>query len=123
MSDVGEIGLVASIAPEDLRCGDFVAILSVIHEYPSFLWCCDSGMVPREEPVRMSYIWADGGVPLKIKAVCLPFVFVKDPAGNYRNLDTRLCRLVRLSPGYAKKVRKTLRKKRGRQKPKSGAVA
>ena len=29
-------------APDDLRCGDFVSILSEIAEYPSFLWCHDS---------------------------------------------------------------------------------
>jgi hypothetical protein len=119
-SAVSQTGVAASIAPEDLQRGDCVAILSVIHEYPSFLWCSDSALECRNEPVQVSYKCADGGIPLKIKAVCLPFVFAKDPAGNYRNLDTRLCRLVRLSPGYVKKVWKTLRRKRGDQ---GGAVA
>lgn len=86
----------ASVAPEDLRCGDYVAVLSVVHEYPSFFWCGDSGLLPREEPVRLQ-LMQDDGTPLKIKAICLPFVFVKDAHGKHRTLDIRLCRLARLS--------------------------
>src|SRR5437867_1370328 len=107
----GQSHLAASVAPEDLRCGDFMAVLSVIHEYPSFFWCCDSGMSPREEPVRVQRIDADDGKPLKIRAICLPFVFAMDVAGEHRTLDIRLCRLARLSSDYARKVWKTLRKK------------
>ena len=106
-----EIGLAASVAPEDLQCGDFVAVLSVIHEYPSFFWCCDSTMSPREEPVRVQWSTHDDGTPLKIKAICLPFVFVKDAAGKHRTLDIRHCRLARLSRDYGRKVWKALRKK------------
>jgi hypothetical protein len=32
-----EMGFAASVAPEDVHCGDYIALLSVIHEYPSFL--------------------------------------------------------------------------------------
>jgi hypothetical protein len=112
LSNDSEIELAASVAPEDLRCGDSVAILSLVHEYPSFFWCCDSTISSRHEPVRVSYTWPDGGIPLKIKAICLPFVFVKDPSGQHRHLDTRLYRLVRLTPGYAQKVRMALYRQR-----------
>jgi hypothetical protein len=104
--------LAASVAPEDLECGDFVAVLSVTHEYPSFFWCCDAGMSAREEPVRVHWIDAGEGAPLKIKAICLPFVFAKEATGRYRTLDIRLCRLARLSPEYARKVWKGLRQTR-----------
>ena len=108
-----QAGLAALVAPEDLRCGDFVAILTVIQEWPSFFWCLDSEWSAREQPVRMERTGTDDCAPLKIKAVCLPFVFVKDTAGKYRTLDVRLCRLARLSPEYAGKVWKTLRKQDG----------
>jgi hypothetical protein len=101
-------GLAASVAPEDLRCGDFVAVLTVIQEWPSFFWCLDSELSAREEPVRVVRTGTDDCAPLKIKAICLPFVFVKDVSGKYRTLDVRLCRLARLSPDYAQKVWKTL---------------
>jgi hypothetical protein len=104
--------LAASIAPEDLQRGNYVALLSVTHEYPSFFWCSDATLVPRGEPVRIPFTGSDGGIPLKIKAICLPFVFVKDPTGKHRHLDTRLCRLVRLSPSYAKSVWKLMKKRK-----------
>jgi hypothetical protein len=107
-----ETGLAATVAPEDLRCGDFVAVLSVIHEYPSFFWCCDSEMLARKEPVRVQYTNANGATLLKIKRLCLPFVFVKEPAGTYRTMDIRHCQLVRLSRKYARGVWKTMRRKK-----------
>jgi hypothetical protein len=112
LSADSETDLAASIAPEDLRCGDYVAVLSVIYEYPSFLWCCDSVVLPRNEPVRLQFTGAGDAGLLKIKALCLPFVFVKEPVGTYRTVDIRLCRLVRLSPKYARRVWKTLRRKK-----------
>jgi hypothetical protein len=113
MLSVGsDSGLAATVAPEDLRCGDYVAVLTVIHEYPSFLWCCDSAMLPRNEPVRVEYTDARDATLLKIKELCLPFVFVKEPTGTYRTIDIRLCRLVRLSRKYARRVWKTIQRKK-----------
>jgi hypothetical protein len=34
--------VVARIAGEDLKPGDFVTALTEMIELPSFLWCCDS---------------------------------------------------------------------------------
>jgi hypothetical protein len=104
--------LAASVAPEDLQTGDFVGILSVTCEYPSFYWCCDSGILPRETPVRVQRTDVDDGAPLKIKAICLPFVFVKDATGKHRTLDVRLYRLARLSRNYARKVWKKRRQEK-----------
>lgn len=109
LSSTSPTELAATAAPEDLRCGDYVAVLSVTCEYPSFFWCCDSGIWPREDPVRVQRADLEDGAPLKIKAICLPFVFVKDAAGTHRTLDIRLCKLARLARRYAQKVRKKLR--------------
>ncbi len=98
------------VAPEDLRCGDFVSVLSEIGEYLSFLWCHDSQLLAPNEPVRVQWRPDDAGMPLKVKAICLPFVFAKVPTGPGRLLDVRQCRLVRLSPGYARTVWKSLKK-------------
>jgi hypothetical protein len=111
MSINESIEVAASVAPEDLRCGNFVAVLSVIREVPSFFWCGDSGTSSREEPVRIQ-LMQDDGTPLKVKAVCLPFVLAKDAHGKHRTLDARSCRLARLSTDYAKKVWKAARKTR-----------
>jgi hypothetical protein len=99
-----------SLAPEDVRCGDFVSILYEIVELPSYLWDCDSQLLPPAEPVRMQWRGTGGGTPLKVKAVCLPFVFVKLPCGKHGTLDVRQHQLVRLSPAYARPVWKALSK-------------
>ncbi len=95
------------VAPEDLRAGDFVAVLAEIVELPTFLWhetLCDRG-----EIVRIRRLPTDNRVPLKVKAICLPFVFVKQPSGKFETIDVRLASLVRLEKDYAKTVWKTLR--------------
>jgi len=99
-----------TLAPDDLRAGDFVSILEETVEYPSFWWSCDPQLWPPSQPVRMSCHTDDCGVPLKVKAVCLPFVFVKKPCGKHRTLDIRQQRLVRLSAKYAEAVWKVLSK-------------
>jgi hypothetical protein len=105
-----ETHVAKSLAPEDLRCGDFVSILYEITEYPSCFWCGDSRLLPPDEPVRVPYRTADCGAPLKVKAICLPFVFVRKPWGAHRTLDLRQHTLVRLTPDYARHVWKTMSK-------------
>jgi hypothetical protein len=108
-----------TLAPDDLRAGDFVSILEETIEYPSFWWSCDPQLWPPSQPVRMSCRTDDCGVPLKVKAVCLPFVFVKKPCGKHRTLDIRQQRLVRLSAKYAGAVWKILSKE---SRPTSAAL-
>jgi hypothetical protein len=103
--------LAKSLAPEDVRVGDYVTLLHMVYELPSFLWCGDASIVDRDEPVRMQLVPLGGGVPLKVKSVCLPFVFVKHPSGKQRPLDIRRCRLARLDRDYAQVAWKTYRKK------------
>ena len=100
----------ATVGPEDLRRGDYVAILNQTFEAPTFLWCGDAATVTREEPVRMRYRTREGGLPLKVKAVCLPFVFLKTHEGRYRSIDLRQVELVRLDRGYAELIWKKLKK-------------
>ncbi len=100
--------IAARVAPEDLRRGDFVAILSEIIEWPSFLWT-ETEPYSRDEPVRVRRLDTEDRAPLKVKAICLPFVFAKLPNGQFRTIDIRLARLVRLERGYAKMVWKALR--------------
>jgi hypothetical protein len=106
----GEPGLAALVAAEDLHRGDMVALLNETYEYPSFLWCSDSQLAPPEQPVRIPWRSPDAGLPLRVKAICLPFVFVQSPQGDYRTLDVRQCQLVRLRRDYARMVWRKLRK-------------
>jgi hypothetical protein len=109
-STADDTALAASVAPEDLRRGDYVAVLNEIFELPSWLWC--DSMTPDEEPVRIKYCATDAGMPLKIKAICLPFVFTKSADRQLQTFDVRQVQLVRLDRRYAKTVWKTLRRMR-----------
>ena len=99
-----------SLAAEDLRCGDFVGILHETLELPSFHWTCDGQLLPPDELVRITYQPVEGGTPLKVKAICLPFIFVKHPSGEHKTLDVRRQQLVRLNRSYARLVWKTFAK-------------
>jgi len=82
-----ELRLARPLAAEDLARGDFVAVLSEVHEFPSFFWCCDTELMPPHEPVRVQWRSPEGGLPLKVVDLCLPYVFAKDPCGTHRTLD------------------------------------
>ncbi len=103
------------LAPEDVRAGDYVAVLQIIYELPSFLWCGDSSTVRIDEPVRIPLMPKQGGVPLQVRSVCLPFILVKTPTGALRNLDVRRHRLARLDHAYARIVWKASKKSRAKQ--------
>lgn len=102
------VSLAASLAPEDVLVGDDVAILNETHEFPSFLWDCQS-LAPHEL-VRLQCLPGDAGSPLHVEGVCLPFVFVKTVRGDFRTLDLRQLQLVRLDPDYARLVRREYRR-------------
>jgi hypothetical protein len=106
------ITLAKPLAPEEIRIGDFVSPLHVFYDFPSFLWCSDSAIERREETVRICYLPESGGVPLKVKSVCLPFVLVKHANGTQLTLDVRKARLARLDADYAKAAWKLCKKKK-----------
>ena len=102
--------LAKPLAPEDVRRGDFVALLHVTYEFPSFFWDCDAILLPHDQPMRMLLIPDNAGLPLKVKSVCLPFVLAKSPAGERKTLDLRKCRLARLDRAYANTAWRACRK-------------
>jgi hypothetical protein len=121
-NSVTALTMAATVAPEDLRQGDYVAVLNEIVEFPSCGWL-ELSMHPPEEPVRVRMMSLDAGEPLKVQAICLPFVFVRHAEGRLESLDIRRVQLVRLSRNYVRAVRKAVRKERERQMRRSGPGA
>ena len=101
--------VVARIAGEDLKPGDFVTALTEMIELPSFLWCCDSAAAPKDELVRLRYLPREAGEPFKVVVVCLPFVYTKRSNGKLTTFDTRKHQLVKLDNLSGKKVWKRMR--------------
>lgn len=102
--------LAKSLAPEDIRPGDFVTPLFVIAEVPSFWWCAEAWHLPPNEPVRLRFTPSENGAPLKVQSICLPFVLVKNPAREQSTLDLRKCQLARLDRSHAKRAWKAFEK-------------
>jgi hypothetical protein len=98
-------------ATENPTSADYVAVLSEVIELPSFLWT-ETLASKNDEVIRVCRLPTGSRSPLKIKAICLPYVFVKSPTGDYQTIDIRLARLVRLDRAYAKTVWKRMRTKR-----------
>ena len=101
--------LAASVFGEDLACGDYVAVMHTTVDIPSYMWdACGVSLSPHET-VRLKYIPDDAGRPLKIIAVCLPFVYAKTPEKQTEIIDTRRMQLVRLDRQCAQAAWKELR--------------
>jgi hypothetical protein len=98
------------LAPEEVRAGDFVTVLHVTYELPSFYWCAESFRIPHDQPVRLQLLADDAGSPLKVRSICLPFVLAKAVDGSHRTLDLRKHRLARLSRRFAKTAWKAAKK-------------
>jgi hypothetical protein len=114
--------LAQSLAPEDIAPGDYVSVLHEVFEYPSWYWCDESFAASREQVVRIAYTPRDEATPLKVRAVCLPFVLVQQPCGRTRTLDVRTSRLARLDRAYAAAARNALKKQSKRRRCRDGGT-
>jgi hypothetical protein len=102
--------LAKMLAPEDVRAGDYVTLLHVTYQVPSWFWCADSTLLPPDEPIRIRYLAPEGGLPLKVRSVCLPFVLIESAVGQSCALDLRQCSVARLRKPYARAAWKALKK-------------
>ena len=124
--------LAKSLPADDIRLDDYVAQLRIIYQYPSYLWNgADTTTLPPNQPVTIEWNQSTEEAPLRVKAICLPFVFVQTVDDRYRTLDVRRETLVRLDADYGDFVWKTLKnrdksksdkkkKKKGKRKSKKG---
>jgi hypothetical protein len=94
--------------------GDFVTLLHVVAEVPSYFWFTDGWNMPVDEPVRIRLISYSDGLPMKVKSICLPFVLVKQVNGQSATLDLRKCQLARLDRGFARRAWKAYKKARAK---------
>lgn len=104
-----------TLAPEDIRPGAYVAVLHVVDEFlphPLFL---DDVKWKSAAPIRVRWLPSDASTPMKVKAVCLPFVFARTPDGKHHSLDVRRHELAAVPEAYAREV---FRADRGRRQAK-----
>jgi hypothetical protein len=65
--------------------------------------------------VRLKLIPGDAGQPLKVVAICLPFVYAQTPRNETITIDTRRVQLVRLDRECSRVVWERLRPKKKRK--------
>jgi hypothetical protein len=82
---------------------------------------CEEAHWRSSEPIRVRWLPGDPFPPMRVKAVCLPHVFVRLPGGRTRTLDVRECEFATVSESYANCVfeaaRRTRKKRKKRKKP------
>lgn len=102
-----EITLSKSVAPEDIRPGQYITLLREVHEFVN-LWAASDPLIKRDLLLRAEFIAEDAGLPLRVVSVCLPFVLAEAPNQKHRTLDTRRYAIARLDENYARKAMKRL---------------
>lgn len=100
--------LAATLAPEDVRKGDYVALLTRTYELPSYLW----NDAFKTDVVRLRLTAPDSGRPMKVRSICLPFVHVSCGRKKRKIVDLRTAQIVRVGKKYAKRVLKDIAKRR-----------
>ena len=104
--------LAKTLAPEEIRVGDYVTPLHMVAEVPSYYWFSECWNMPVDQPVRIRFTCGSDGTPLKVTSICLPFVLVKQARGTETTLDLRKCQLARLDCRHARRAWKALKKQR-----------
>lgn len=110
--------LAATVAGEDLNCGDYVALLNETICLPGYLanffGCGEGGFAPQES-IRYQSIPENAGQPLKVIAICLPFVYGTTASGGTVIIDIRRFQVVRLDRDCAKTIWKQIESEANRQ--------
>lgn len=104
-----ETTVASTLAGEDVARGDFVALLNSVCELPSYLWNSCDALLPADELVRLKFIPSEAGTPLKVFAICLPFIYATTAEGMTETIDLRQSQIVRLDRASAKKVWRQLK--------------
>ena len=104
-----DVATAKPLGGDDLRPKDFVAILRIGYELPSYLWT-DQTALPPDQPVRLELIPDEAMNVYRVQQICLPFVLVKHPSGVKQMLDIRRHRLARLDPQFGQQAYRAARK-------------
>jgi hypothetical protein len=94
-------GVARTLAPEDVAPGDYVCVLAETYEWIS-IFCASEFERPAVQ--RSTMVPNETDPPMLVEAVCVPFVFVREPKGARRVIDLRRVRLARVSKRFGARV-------------------
>jgi len=98
-----EVNIARALAPEDVRPGDYVAVLQVVTERMLESWECECA-ADATRLVRVAHLPDGDTAPMHVLEVCLPFVLVKTAGGRNGLIDVRRLRLARVSARFGRRV-------------------
>lgn len=104
------------VAGEDIQKGDFITVLNELLEFPSYLWCGSGAPLSADEPVRIRYLPSNAGLPYRVFAVCLPFVYARAAKGGVETFDVRQHQLARLDAESGFSIWKSVKTSNKKQK-------
>lgn len=107
-----------TVAPEDIAPGAYVTILHVIDEFLPLVLDSNDASWRSVQPLRVRWLPCGEHAPMKVKSVCLPFVFARLPDGRHRTLDVRQHQLAEVSDAYGRSVFDAARDQRKRRRVK-----
>lgn len=96
------------IGPEDVRVGDYITVTHATEEYIADTCAYEHGRDAKPRRVTMIPEWA--GYPMRVTAVCLPFVLVRLVTKSQGSLDLRRHQIAKLSRAYGRKAFKSEKK-------------
>lgn len=95
-----DIDTVRPLAPEEIRPGMHVCVTHEVDERLPYFDLEDlRSCAP--QTVRFVRLPTEPSLPLRVVAVCLPFVLAERPDGKQEMLDVRLRRVARLTGRFA----------------------
>lgn len=100
LEKTNNIKVCRQVRPDDVRIGDFVAVLCETYEWPTIF--CGSEFGPAVQ--RATLVPNQTDEPVRVEAVCVPFVFVVDAAGVHRVIDMRRVTLARVAKRFGRAV-------------------
>jgi hypothetical protein len=98
---------IRTLAPEDIRRGQYVSILHVVVQVLPTL-CAEDVRWGKVELLNIECL-PQKVEPMKVIEVCLPFVLVRRVSGRHRMIDVRRYRLAEVDERFGRKVFKRLR--------------
>ena len=103
---------VRRLGPEDLQRGQYVTVMQRTGQSLNYHLFCESPEHPSVTVERYAYLPKQAGQPLKVLALCIPFVLVKTARGKCHMLDLRRVDLALLSDDFGRAAFKALKSKK-----------
>ncbi len=111
------ISVVRQVRADDVCVGDYVVVMHESYDFVSMACFSDADSTKVE---RVTVLPNETKPPVRIEAVCVPFLMVKAVGGKRTMVDMRRVQLGQVSSRFGRSVFAALRPKRSKKSGKAG---